>query len=145
MVGSIVSAPPLEAAVIVPLLVKELPDNVESAAAYRLVDLPLIDDAVACVAGFDLPETALVDGDVRPQGQNSPRAGRVIFLERAGLPGFAEIDRRVVERLRVVEIKNAALPVSLIVPAPVPAALFTTVPLARWTEASDPERSSVPS
>ena len=51
MVGSIVSAPPLEAAVIVPLLVKELPDNVESAAAYRLVDFPLIDDAVACVAG----------------------------------------------------------------------------------------------
>ena len=45
---------------------------------------PLIDDAVACVAaGMDLRVTALVDGDVRPQGQNGPRAGRVIFVEIA--------------------------------------------------------------
>ena len=56
VVGSIVSAPPLEAAVIVPLLVKELPVMWRVPPASRLVDIPLIDDAVACVVTrFDLP------------------------------------------------------------------------------------------
>jgi len=51
--------------------------------------------------------TALVDGGVRPQGQNAPPVGRAI-AEVVSTRRTAEIDRRVVERLRVVEIKSAA-------------------------------------
>ena len=68
-----------------------------------------------------------------------------IFLEKAGSRRGAEVDCRVVERLRAVKVKITISPVSLIVPAPVPAALLTTVPLARSTETNSPERSSVPS
>ena len=136
MVGSIVSVPPLEAAVIVPLLVRDIAVNVEIAAGSRLRDGALIDDAVACgAAGIDLRVAALVDGDARAQGQNGPRAGQVIFAEKAVSRRAAEIDRRVVERLRVVKIKRAVIASVVDCPRAVPAALFTTVPPARSTEA----------
>ena len=83
VVGSIDSAPPLEAAVIVPLLVKEVPIMLRRRRCRRLADVPLIDDAVACVAtSFHVRVAAFGRWYVRAQGQTDPAPVELLLRAR---------------------------------------------------------------